>query len=53
MMNLTLSETKLSDLAGEIKQRLEAQNASKNHIDNHVSFTALRKQKVNEKVIER
>lgn len=51
--SLTLSETKLSDLAGEIKQRLEAQNASKNHIDNHVSFTALRKQKVNEKVIER
>lgn len=51
--SLTLSETKLSDLAGEIKQRLEVQNASKNHIDNHVSFTALRKQKVNEKVIER
>ena len=51
--SLTLSETKLSDLAGEIKQRLETQNASKNHIDNHVSFTALRKQKVNEKVIER
>lgn len=51
--SLTLSETKLSDLAGEIKQRLEAQNASKNHIDNHVSFTALRKQKVNEKVMER
>lgn len=51
--SLTLSETKLSDLAGEIKQRLEAQNASKNHIDNHVSFTALKKQKVNEKVIER
>lgn len=50
---LTLPETKVSELAGEIKQRLEAQNTSKNHIDNHISFTALVKPKINDKVVER
>lgn len=49
-------ETKLSEISNLVKQRLEEQNNSKNHIDSHISFVGLsksKKTKVRQEAFER
>ena len=50
---LSLSEAKVSEIGNTVKQRLEEQNSSKNHIDSHISFTNITKPKVHERAVER
>ena len=50
---LSLSEAKVSEIENTVKQRLKEQEASKNHIDSHISFTNITKPKVHERAVER
>ena len=50
---LSLSEAKVSEIGNTVKQRLEEQNSSKNHIDSHISFRNITKPKVHERAVER
>ena len=50
---LSLSEAKVSEIGNTVKQRLEEQNSSKNHIDSHISFTNITKPKVHARAVER